>query len=166
LFALPEHVGQGGFWFRRIEMGTLIFICPGTRQTVSTGIEIDPASFSTLESDGLWEVHRPQCSETPPALANFCYPKRDGRSHLLSLLQDRGHRPLGDRICVSWARARRARHYQLGLYWCDARRLGREGRRRGYVRRCTRRQHPMTRTLRHRRPLTPNSLRKNSSLTF
>ena len=75
-------------------MGTLIFICPGTRQTVSTGIEIDPASFSTLESDGLWEVHRPQCSETPPALANFCYPKRDGRSHLLSLLQDRGHRPL------------------------------------------------------------------------
>jgi hypothetical protein len=29
-------------------MGTLIFICPGTRQTVSTGIEIDPASFSTL----------------------------------------------------------------------------------------------------------------------
>jgi hypothetical protein len=56
-------------------MGTLIFICPGTRQTVSTGIEIDPASFSTLESDGLWEVHRPQCSETPPTLANFCYPK-------------------------------------------------------------------------------------------
>ena len=30
-------------------MGTLIFICPGTRQTVSTGIEIDPASFSTLK---------------------------------------------------------------------------------------------------------------------
>ena len=77
-------------------MGTLIFICPGTRQTVSTGIEIDPASFSTLESDGLWEVHRPQCSETPPTLANFCYPKPSvtERSHLLSLLQDRRHRPL------------------------------------------------------------------------
>lgn len=26
-------------------MGTLIFICPRTRQTVSTGIEIDPAKF-------------------------------------------------------------------------------------------------------------------------
>ena len=59
-------------------MGTLIFICPGTRQTSSTGIEIDPASFSTLESDGLSGSDRPQCFETPPALANFCYPKRDG----------------------------------------------------------------------------------------
>jgi hypothetical protein len=26
-------------------MGTLVFVRPGTRQTVSTGIEIDPAKF-------------------------------------------------------------------------------------------------------------------------
>jgi hypothetical protein len=63
---------------RGIEMGTLIFICPGTRQTVSTGIKIDPASFSTLESDGLWEVHHPQCSEALQISQISVYLKRDG----------------------------------------------------------------------------------------
>jgi len=59
-------------------MGTLIFVGPGTRQTVSTGIEIDPASFSTLESDGPWEVHRPQCSEPHQLSQISVYLKRDG----------------------------------------------------------------------------------------
>jgi hypothetical protein len=59
-------------------MGTLIFVCPGTRQTVSTGIEIDPASFSTLESDGLSGSDRPQCSEPHQLSQISVYLKRDG----------------------------------------------------------------------------------------
>jgi hypothetical protein len=79
-----EIFGSGGS-----KMGTLIFICPGTRQTFSTGIEIDPASF--LHPRIGWPFGEVTVRSVPnPTISRkFLFTlKRDGRSHLLSLLQD------------------------------------------------------------------------------
>ena len=41
-------------------MGTLIFVCPATGHEVSTGVEIDRATFRKLSRTGA-EIFRPRC---------------------------------------------------------------------------------------------------------
>jgi len=44
-------------------MGVLVFVCPATGDTVSTNLEIDGGSFSSLSSQRFSQVRCPRCAE-------------------------------------------------------------------------------------------------------